>query len=89
MLQKTSKKLTETLGQWPIPGAISLACQSASAQQVVSWIACVRDCSLEAVAMRPAGQDLSHTVLHMPRLCAIHNWGEKKEEDEKKEVYVE
>lgn len=55
MLQKTNNKLTETLGQRSIPRAIALACQSAGAQQVVSWIAYVRDCSLEAVAMRPAG----------------------------------
>lgn len=73
MFLKTSKKLTKTLGQRAIPGAIALACQSGGAQQVVSWIACVGDCSLEAVALRPAGQDLSHTVLHMPRLCAVHN----------------
>lgn len=87
MLQKTSKKLTETLRQRSIPGAITLACQSTGAQQVVSWIACVGDCSLEAVALRPTGQNLSHTVLYMPRLCAVHNWGEKKKDYEKNDYF--
>lgn len=73
-LQPPPEVLTQALGQGAVPGAFPLTGDGAGAQQVVARVTAVRHGGLEAVAMRPAGQYLPDAVLHMARLCAVHDW---------------
>lgn len=75
----SNEPLTQALGQRAIPCAVALTRDGAGAQQVVAWVAAVRNCSLEAVAMRPAGKYLPDAVLHVTRLCAVYNWNKREE----------
>lgn len=72
--QPTPEVLTQALGQGAIPGTIPLTGDGAGAQQVVAWVAAVGHSGLEAVAMRPAGQNLPDAVLYMAWFCTVHNW---------------
>jgi hypothetical protein len=63
--------LTETLGAWPVPGAISLAAERGSAQEVEAVVALVGHGRSKAEPMRAAGMNLTDAVFLVPGICTV------------------